>query len=101
VNSLTQAAVVELLSHPELVPERVAEVTAERARLAAGLRSRGRRVIEGGANFVLVSSSEPGAEFVRLLAGGVLVRDLSRAVPGFLRVSVGTPAETERLLELI
>jgi histidinol dehydrogenase len=101
VNSLTQAAVEELLTHPEFVTERVAQVTAERARLSKGLRAKGRRVIEGGANFVLVSSSEPKVEFERLLAGGVLVRDLSRAVPGFLRVSVGTPSETDRLLELI
>jgi histidinol-phosphate aminotransferase len=101
VNSLTQAAVLDLLGHPELVRERVAQVIAERRRLSGGLRSKGRRVIEGGANFVLVSSSEPRVEFVRLLAAGVLVRDLSRAVPGFLRVSVGTPAETDRLLELI
>jgi histidinol dehydrogenase len=101
VNSLTQAAVLDLLGHPELVRERVAQVIAERRRLSGGLRSKGRRVIEGGANFVLVSSSEPRVEFARLLAAGVLVRDLSRAVPGFLRVSVGTPAETDRLLELI
>jgi histidinol-phosphate aminotransferase len=101
VNSLTQAAVVDLLGHPELVRERVAQVIVERSRLSARLRAKGRRVIEGGANFVLVSSSDPRAEFTRLLAAGVLVRDLSRAVPGFLRVSVGTSTETDCLLELI
>jgi histidinol dehydrogenase len=101
VNSLTQAAVIELLGHPELVPDRVALVTAERARLSARLRAKGRRVIEGGANFVLMSSLEPKFEFERLLGAGVLVRDLSQAVPGFLRVSIGTPAETDRLLELL
>jgi histidinol-phosphate/aromatic aminotransferase/cobyric acid decarboxylase-like protein len=33
-----------------------------------------------------------------MLAAGVLVRDLSGITPGFLRVSVGTPDETDRLL---
>jgi histidinol-phosphate/aromatic aminotransferase/cobyric acid decarboxylase-like protein len=58
-------------------------------------------VIEGGANFVLMVSPDPKAEFKALLAQGVLVRDLSSAVPGFLRVSVGTPAEHARLLQVL
>ena len=41
------------------------------------------------------------AEFQRLLSGGILVRDLSKGVPGFLRVSMGTPADNDRLLELL
>jgi histidinol-phosphate/aromatic aminotransferase/cobyric acid decarboxylase-like protein len=48
-----------------------------------------------------MSSKFPRKEFQKLLAGGVLVRDLSSAVPGFLRVSVGTPDEHERLLSLV
>ena len=59
------------------------------------------RVVEGGANFVLVSADDPPAEFRRLLAAGVLVRDLSKGVPGFLRASVGSHEDNDRLLGAI
>ena len=43
------------------------------------------------ANFVLFRTDRPHAEvFDGLLARGVLVRDMSAAVPGCLRVSAGT-----------
>ena len=99
VNSLTQAAILDLLGQRPLLEQRVEAVRRERSRLAAALRERGRRVIEGGANFVLFSSADPSGEFQALLDHGVLVRDLSSAVPGFLRVSAGTMAETDRLLD--
>lgn len=101
VSTLTQVAVDALLDRPEVQEDFVRRTLVERPRLAAALRAKGRRVIENGANFLLMSSASPREEFHRLLAGGVLVRDLSSAVPGFLRVSVGTPAEHERLLALI
>ena len=101
VNSLTQAAVQELLSHRRLLEARVQAVQEERSSLATALRQKGRRVIEGGANFLLFDSSDPSHEFERLLEMGVLVRDLSAAVPGFLRVSIGTPAESARFLDAL
>lgn len=99
VNSLTQAAVLDLISQRQARVARVAHVQAERSRLAAALRSMGRHVVEGGANFLLFQSTEPGVEFKRLLELGVLVRDLSSSVPGFLRVSIGTRAESDRFVE--
>lgn len=101
VSTLTQEAAHVLLDHPAVMQDFVERTLLERPRLAAALRARGRRVVENGANFVLMSSPDPRAEFQRLLAGGVLVRDLSSAVPGFLRISVGTPDEHARLLALV
>jgi histidinol-phosphate aminotransferase len=101
VNTFTVSVAAELLGRRDLLEARVRMVQAERARMSRLLRAKGRRVIEGGANFVLMSTANPAAEFERLLAGGVLLRDLSRSVPGYLRVSVGMPQETNRLLELL
>lgn len=98
VNALTQAAASVLLDEPALVRERAARTVQARGALAAALRAKGRRVIEGGANFVLVSSTAPRRDFEALLSAGVLVRDLSHATPGFLRISVGTDFEHARLL---
>jgi histidinol-phosphate aminotransferase len=99
VNSLTQAAVLDLIGQRRARLARVEQVQAERSRLAAALRSMGRRVVEGGANSLLFQSAEPAVEFQRLLELGVLVRDLSSSVPGFLRVTIGTPPESDRFLE--
>lgn len=101
VSTLTQDAALAVLARREVVTELCARVRDNRSTLTASLRARGRRVIEGGANFVLMGSPDPKAEFKALLAQGVLVRDLSSAVPGFLRVSVGTPAEHARLLQVL
>ncbi len=101
VNAFTRAAVSVLLDTPDLVAARVQHVTSERARLAATLRARGRHVVEGGANFLLFSTDDPAGEFRRLLAAGVLVRDLSATIPGFLRVSIGSRAEDDLFLATI
>jgi len=101
VSALTQAAALVMLERRDLVDERAAATMKARDVLVRALRAKGRRVIEGGANFVLVSSTAPRADFERLLAAGVLVRDLSHTTPGFLRVSVGTDDEHARLLEAL
>jgi histidinol dehydrogenase len=98
VSALTQAAALVLLERRDLVDARAAATMQARDGLVQALRAKGRRVIEGGANFVLLSSTTPRADFERLLAAGVLVRDLSHTTPGFLRVSVGTDEEHARLL---
>jgi histidinol dehydrogenase len=101
VNTLTQIAALQLLEDESLVKPRLESVKAERERMVQTLRGKGRRVVDGGANFILFSSPNPSAEFERLLKGGVLVRDLSKAVPGFLRVSMGTRPDNDRLLEML
>lgn len=98
VNAFTRAAVEVLAPETGLIARRVAHVRAERVRLAEAIRGMGRTVVEGGANFLLYSSPNPGAEFRRLLDRGVLVRDLSHHVPGYLRVSMGTVAEDDQFL---
>ncbi|GAC1588327.1 MAG: hypothetical protein NVS3B20_16260 [Polyangiales bacterium] len=101
VNSLTQLAIAELMRDEATLAHRVQRVTTERARVANALRARGRRVVEGAANFILISAQAPALEFSRLLDHGVLVRDLSSSVRGFLRISIGSREDNDRLLELL
>ena len=101
VSTFTAAAADVVLDEPGLIEGRARRAVEERARVTATLRARGRRVIEGGANFVLMASHDPGAEFKALLADGVLVRDTSSATPGFLRVSIGSAADNDRFLAAI
>lgn len=80
----------------------VVTVLAERERLAAALASAPlvRRVYPSRANFLLVRFADASAVYDRLLAAGIVVRDL-RAVPGFedaLRITVGSPEQNSRLI---
>ena len=81
---------------------RVAGTCAERDRLRRALaRLPGvRRVYPSQANFLLVRFEDAAAAFRRLLAAGVVVRDM-RAQPRLddaLRVTVGTAAQNDRML---
>ena len=81
---------------------RVATVRAERTRVEAALRASPavRRVYLSDGNYLLVRCVDAGASFERLLAAGVVVRDM-RAQPQLgdaLRISIGSPDENTRLL---
>jgi histidinol-phosphate aminotransferase len=78
---------------------RAADVVAERSRLAAGLAARGLEVFPSAANLLLIRTPEATALWQRLFDAGIVVRlfDAGR-LAGCLRITVGTPAETDALL---
>jgi histidinol-phosphate aminotransferase len=81
---------------------RVAGLVEARERLAAALRRAPglRDVCPSAANFLLVRCDDAGGLYRRLLAVGVVVRDVSHypALAGCLRISVGSEADHDRLL---
>lgn len=104
VTQLTIEAVFRALDPKPLAATRthVAEVIAERKRMAAALAARAAvlRVWPSAANFLLVEFGDPGGALERCHAAGLLVRDLRHAptLGQALRISVGTPAQNDRLL---
>ena len=98
LSAVTQAAARGALQHRESLMAQVSALRAERDGLVERLRSRrvaGRplEVAESDANFVLFGRfADRHAVWRGLLDRGVLVREVGP--PGWLRVSVGTPAET-------
>jgi histidinol-phosphate aminotransferase len=82
---------------------RIAELRAERARLAAALGALPlvRRVWPSEANFLLVECRDAAAVLGRARAAGLLLRDFSGGplTPAAVRTTVGTPAQNDRLLE--
>lgn len=83
----------------------VAEIVGQRFRLEKELAKcpEVKGIYSSDANFLLVRFENPDEVYERLLSGGVIVRNRSR-VPGCegcLRVTVGTPAENDRLLRLL
>jgi histidinol-phosphate aminotransferase len=84
---------VALANAPEMLA-RVDELRATRDAMLIRLPQLGVQVIDSDANFCLFGSfADRHDVWQRLLDRGVLVRETGPA--GFLRVSVGTPAETE------
>lgn len=84
------------------VADGVVQVRAERARLRASLSSLPgvRAVYPSQGNFLLARFDDAQAAYEALLAAGVVVRDM-RATPALgdaLRISIGTPAQDDRVL---
>lgn len=85
--------------------QRVSLLRQERERLAAGLaRCRGvTRIWPSAANFLLVEWRDAADALARLRAAGLLVRDF-RGYDGLgqaLRLTVGSPAQNDRMLEVL
>ncbi|MDQ0423735.1 histidinol-phosphate aminotransferase [Cellulomonas iranensis] len=93
LSAVTQAVARAALAHaPELMAQ-VGSLRDERDALVAWLRGRGFEAADSDANFVLFGRfDDRDAVWQGLLDRGVLVR--VTGPEGWLRVSVGTPAET-------
>jgi histidinol-phosphate aminotransferase len=97
LSSLTQAAACTALAHTEALLATVDAVKAERDRIVAALPSLGLSSVPSDANFVLFGRfADAPAAWQALLDRGVLVRDVG--LPGWLRVTAGTAAETDAFL---
>jgi histidinol-phosphate aminotransferase len=94
LSSSTQAIALACLRHAPALLAQVDALRAERDGLVAWLSTHGFEVADSDANFVLFGRFENRhALWTRLLDHGVLVREVGPE--GWLRVSIGTPAEME------
>ena len=77
--------------------------SGQRERLTAACAGWGLTVIPSACNFVLVDMGRPAEPiFEALLRAGVIVRPVANyGLPNHLRMSVGTPEETGRLIEAL
>ena len=97
LSSLTQAAARAALDHAPALLAQVEAVKQQRDRIVSGLRDLGLKVADSDANFVLFGQfRDQGRVWQALLDRGVLVRDVG--LSGWLRVTAGTPEETDAFL---
>lgn len=105
VNVLSQKIACEQLADVELFKARVDEVISERGRLAKLFCERGyfTNVWEFDGNFILVSCERFAELYNYLAQNGVVVRkrDIPPLIPNSLRVTIGTPEQNEKLVELV
>jgi histidinol-phosphate aminotransferase len=97
LSSLTQAAARTALAHTDALLVTVDAVKAQRDRIVSALPAMGLTSVPSDANFVLFGRfPDASAAWQALLDRGVLVRDVG--LPGWLRVTAGTPEETDAFL---
>ena len=100
LSALTQAAALGALAHADEMLGMVDEIRAQRDRITSELARLDFRPYRSGANFVLFGGvDDPHAVFEALLERGILIREIG--LPGCLRVTAGTEAETSAFLEAI
>jgi len=97
LSALTQAAARAALAQGGVLLANVDAIKQQRDRIVSALRGRGIRVADSDANFVLFEvGGDQRVAWQALLDKGVLVRDVG--LPGWLRVTAGTPTETSAFL---
>lgn len=100
LSSVTQATALAALEHTDTLLKYVEQLKTERDRLVTELRAAGCQVVDSDANFVQFGLFEDAhATWQAILDHGVLVRD--NGVPGWLRVTAGTPAENDAFLDAV
>ncbi|MFF9217858.1 histidinol-phosphate transaminase [Streptomyces viridosporus] len=100
LSAITQATALAALEHTGTLLKYVEQLKAERDRLVDELRALDYEVTESDANFVQFGRfADSQAAWRRILDRGVLVRD--NGVPGWLRVTAGTPAENDAFLDAV
>ncbi|EDY60049.1 MULTISPECIES: histidinol-phosphate transaminase [Streptomyces] len=100
LSAVTQATALAALEHTDTLLKYVEQLKAERDRLVSELRTIGFQVVESDANFVQFGRFEDShVAWEKILDRGVLVRD--NGIPGWLRVSAGTPQENDAFLDAV
>jgi histidinol-phosphate aminotransferase len=99
VNSLAVMAAQAAVADTSYIENYVAEVLAARELLCVGLEKLGIAYVPSSANFVLGHFGKRAIDVRDRLRGqAILVRDRSYEAPGCVRITVGTRAQTRRLL---
>ncbi|WP_312186771.1 histidinol-phosphate transaminase [Sphingobacterium sp.] len=103
INQATQDIVLEALDHVDRVNDWIKETVAEREKLVRELLELEyvHHITPSDANFILVKMDQPREVYDYLVQYGIIVRDRSKVelCEGCLRITVGTPAENQILLE--
>lgn len=100
--NIGQAAAIAALDDKEHVQRSVEANRAGRAELARGLAEQGVKFVPSATNFIFIEVGGDGDAFAQqLLLEGVIVRPMRwMGFPEAIRVSVGTPAENQKFLQV-
>lgn len=99
VNAIAQAAATAALDDREFAERCVRDTRSGLAQLAQGFREANREFVPSEANFILVRVGDGQHVFDQLQRRGVIVRPVkSYGLPAWVRVTVGTANQNDRVL---
>ncbi|MHB8207281.1 histidinol-phosphate transaminase [Mucilaginibacter sp.] len=105
INEASQELALKALQNVEQVNGWIKETLAQRDRLVLNLKNFDfvLDIFPSDANFILVKTTDPKAIYNFLVEKGIIVRDRSKVdlCEGSLRITVGTPAENDILLNTL
>ncbi len=104
VNAAALAAAYACATDKAYLRATIREFRKSRAELTAGLRHLGVEQFPSAANFILTNMDERAKDVVHGLSQrGILVRDRSSDFggPGYVRITIGTVAQTRRVLRAL
>lgn len=102
VNSFSQAVAAAALKEKKTLRAFIKDIASERERLLKEMsKIDGVKTFPSEANFILFTVKDPDLIYGGLLEKGVLVRNISGAVKGCLRVTVGTSEENTAFLRAL
>lgn len=105
INQLTQEYALKRLAEQEKVQTEIEMIKSERKKLVAFLKESPliQEVFPSDANFILIRIPDATAWYTKWVEQGVIVRNRSNQplCENTLRISVGTPEENEKLMNLI
>lgn len=98
LSSVTQAVAEVALTHSGSLMAEIDLLKVERERVASALLAMGYQVAPSSANFLLFTGFTRPAPVIwqELVDAGILIRDVG--IAGYLRATIGTPAENEQFL---
>ncbi len=99
VNAIGQAAAIAALDDQAFATKCARENRAGLSQLEAGFSKLGLAFVPSVANFILVKVGDGARVFTELQQRGLIVRPMKAyGMPEWLRITVGSPAQNERLL---
>lgn len=103
INTLSQAKGLEALGQVELQEQQISEIITQRERLFKSLNdlSCTIKVYPSQANFLLTTFQEPQMILDKLRSLGIIIRDRRSQIENGLRISVGSPEENTKLINIL
>jgi histidinol-phosphate aminotransferase len=105
INQASQQLALEALNNIEQVNGWIKETISEREKLAASLAQLPSvlKIYPSDANFILVKTTDARGIYNYLVERGIIVRDRSKVelCEGSLRITLGTPKENEKLIDVL
>ncbi len=103
ISTVNQKAVLRKIEKHDLYMEQVRTIRQERSRLADTLKKMGvaEKVFPSDANFLLVKVRDAGRIYESLVERNIIVRNRSSAVENCIRITVGKPAENNKLINAL